>query len=244
MNVFGLIYFQEVWVRFYYTLISLVFFLTILVFKKNIFTTCFFFTAVESTGAYAVFYYQTPFQLLAFYLNFMLLMCVYCVFPLVVFHAFFYISSALDRSSYWDACFFCVLSFLAYLGSFFASFFYFFPQIINFLFSFAFESSPMFAFQYLPNILPVFFFLSNFIIIMFFFFQFFVFLLFFVKQKRVSFVTIVTQRKNWYFFFFLLSTVFSTPDVFSQVFMFVFFLTFFELATFLVAIFSIKIQFA
>jgi len=240
MEAFGLMYFKEIKVRLRYTFISLLFFLIMVICKKNIFTTCFFFTAAENTGARAVFYYQVPSQLFFFYINFLFLLCVCCLFPLIVFHLFFYVSSGLDRATYWDACFFCVLSFIGYLGSFIASFFYFFPSIINFLFSFAYASSPLFALQYLPSILPVFFFLSNVIFTIFFFSQSIVFFLFFVKQKKVSFSAMVPQRKNWCFFFLMLSTAFSTPEIASQIFLFFFFTISFELATFFVAVFSIK----
>ena len=200
MKVVGLII-KEFSLRIFYFLFSLFSCVAFFVDNKNILVSSFFyFTAQNNSTSFSI-YFSSPLDIFNFYIYAVLCFSMIITFPYIALQFFVFFAASFNRCAYFNSCFLLTFFLIAYFVTAFICFFYFFPLIINFLFSFVFESSPIFSIQYLPSMLPVFFFLSNFIITMFFFFQTPVFLLFFVKQKRVSFANIGTQRKNCYFFY-------------------------------------------
>lgn len=187
------------------------------------------------------FSFTTPTEVFFVYFYLCLFVTFFFWLPVCVIHFFFFFASGLSSFAYFLFLFYILFFCFILVTSPFIFFSVCLPQLVEFFFSIAQSAeSPFITVQYFPTIIPAFFFSASFLVSTFFFLQCPAVFSIFVLLDIISVNILVGSRKFFYFIFFFLGTVFSSPEVMHQLILSFFLFVFYELFLFFNLLFNQK----
>lgn len=152
-------------------------------------------------------------------------------FPFILFNIWLFIVPGLYKYERLYYNFFNIIILLFFIISFFISYFYIIPNILNFFLYFE-NNSIYFPLHFEAKIndylFPIYFFLFNMIVC----FQFPSVLIFLLYKEVLTYSLLISKRKYFYLSFLFLSALIAPPDIYSQLILTILMLLFYEILIF------------